>query len=166
MTLLVCDDCKHHVSHLALACPSCGRPMRSPEPLRSERPETRGARPTAAVVPLGDGAPIAANRNVEPVLREDWLADLRRAKEPAAEFKVCRRCGTNVAVDGFRRRSGTGYLCADCILEGDERRRVRLGIASSMVVTVAILALAGGLTATAVTVLPMLQVSRGAKTAK
>jgi hypothetical protein len=31
-TLAACPDCQHLVSRLAEACPSCGRPLRSPAP--------------------------------------------------------------------------------------------------------------------------------------
>jgi predicted amidophosphoribosyltransferase len=30
--LVPCPDCGHRVSHLAEACPSCGRPLRKPVP--------------------------------------------------------------------------------------------------------------------------------------
>jgi rRNA maturation protein Nop10 len=41
MPLTECPDCGHKVSTLALACPSCGRPMKEPLPPSNPSPQTK-----------------------------------------------------------------------------------------------------------------------------
>jgi len=164
MALVVCEDCGHKVSDLAFACPKCARPMIPAEGAAVASGERDRERMRAS---FDGGADVgAAYTATQPVVRAEWLGDLRKARETPAGTKACKRCNADVALDAFRQKVGEGYLCADCLDQDEDRRRVRGERFSKLAITLSVLLLAGAITAGAVAVIPMLQVSRTAKTAK
>jgi len=166
MALVVCEDCGHKVSDLAFACPKCARPM-IPVEGAAVAPGERDRERMRASFDGGDRVgSITADTATQPVVRAEWLGDLRKARETPPGKKACKRCNADVALDSFRQKVGDGYLCADCLDADEDRRRVRGERFSKVALTLSVLLLAGAITAGAVAVIPMLQVSRGVKTAK
>ena len=56
MALIYCPECGHEVSNSAVACPNCGRPLRTPPVIERKAVVTevdRGGFPTWAFIPLG-----------------------------------------------------------------------------------------------------------------
>jgi hypothetical protein len=98
----------------------------------------------------------------QPVV-EGWLGDLRRARQIPARTKVCKKCGADVALDSFRRKSDDGYLCTDCVDRAQARLDKRRQLLSRMLVIMTFVALAGAITAGAIQLAPVLMAPRAAR---
>jgi uncharacterized protein YlaI len=97
------------------------------------------------------GADAAAHAVVD-----EWLGTIRRARELPARSKVCKRCGTDVALDTFRQKVGGAYLCSDCVDKAERRLERRVGLMRRFLVFFILLVVATGITAGAVAFGPKL----------
>jgi hypothetical protein len=145
------------VSDRAFACPQCARPVVALGKEWTGTSERSGggvprshAIPTAEASTTG-GVEVAA----QPVVSE-WLGGIRKARELPAGSKTCRRCGADVALDTFRKKSGDGYICSDCVDEDEERREGRRVLFSKMLIGISLLLVGLTLTIVAVQFAPVL----------
>jgi hypothetical protein len=94
-------------------------------------------------------------------LAEGWLRVMRKERTLPARSKVCMRCDADVALDTFRKPVGDGWLCSECVSEEDARSWDRRKLVVRAVATVAVIAVASGLTAGAIQVAPFLLAPHG-----
>jgi hypothetical protein len=123
MALIVCKDCGHKVSDMALACPQCARPVEARRELRAAsegarvtrlRPAPVTSEPERRPVASAEPPPVEAASSL-PTALVAWQGELRVARESTQGVaKHCLECGIDVALDGFRARAANGYLCGDC----------------------------------------------------
>jgi hypothetical protein len=151
MALICCPDCGHKVSDLAAACPECARPIAAAQETKAVRAVSGGsiARPASAPTPILALASTPERAKAEPELPPAtlaWREELRSAREAPTIAKVCGRCGKDVALDPFRQKVKTDYICAEC-LDGERDRSARRGaLVRKLFVGLVLFAIVGAVT--------------------
>jgi hypothetical protein len=134
------------VSSRAFACPQCAHPFDSLAAAPPTPPPATEAAATTTVeapaAPQTGGTAIPADATAMPAVNE-WLGDMRKARELPARSKTCKQCDADVTFDSFRRKIGEGYLCADCIYEEEERRESRRVFFSRVMMGIGVMILLG-----------------------
>ena len=146
MALILCADCGHKVSSLAIACPQCARPIAALEEARALVATRGGARVTAlrakssaeSAQPVAPFTPELASSVVA------WRDQLRRVQaHDHTTTKLCLRCDADVSVDPFRRKSDAGYTCGECFdRESARSARVRAFVTRALLIVTVFVVLA------------------------
>jgi hypothetical protein len=145
MALIRCPDCGHKVSDLAAACPECARPIAAAQEAKAVRAVSGGsiARPASAPTPILALASTPGQPKAEPELPPAtlaWREELLTARTSTAPAKVCERCGRNVALDPFRQKAKTAYICAEGLDEDRDRARRRTTFLRKVMIGLAVFA--------------------------